>query len=268
MSDDPIALGDATLEVAVSARHGARLSSLVVGGRERLVTRSDDPLGWGAYPMVPFAGRLRDATLVFEGREHRFPAHSDGHAIHGTVLDEAWRTVSRDHTSAVFEVGLAEPWPFGGSVTHAIDVDAAAGTVRCRLAVRAGDRPMPAQVGWHPWIDGPESLEIDFATALARDARGIPDGTVGAEPAAGARDDCFTGVRAWPVVRWADGWSIRIESTCSHWVVYDVPRGACCVEPQSGAPNDLNVRPEVLAPGAVLEHEMVLRASAPVIGNT
>ena len=268
MSDGSIALGDETLAVAVSARHGARLSSLVLGGRERLVARSDDPLGWGAYPMVPFAGRLRDAELTFEGRTHRFPTHSDGHAIHGTVLDEPWRTVSLDRATALFGIDLAEPWPFGGSVTHAIDIDSAAGTVRCRLAVRAGDRPMPAQVGWHPWFHGPESLEIDFATVLARDSRGIPDGTVAAEPAAGTRDDCYTGARAWPMVRWADGWSVQVESTCSHWVVYDVPRGACCVEPQSGAPNDLNARPEVLRPGGVLEHEMVLRAIPPVIGNT
>ena len=268
MSDGLVVLGDDALVVAVSSRHGARLSSLVVGGRERLVTRRGDPLGWGAFPMVPFAGRLRDAVLAFEGSTHRFPAHADGHAIHGTVLDETWRTVSHDHTSAEFEVDLGEPWPFGGSVTHAIDVDGAAGVVRCRLAVCAGDQSMPAQVGWHPWFDGYDSLQIDFATVLARDARGIPDGTVGVEPAAGTRDDCFTGARTWPVVWWADGWSIRVESSCSHWVVYDVPRDACCVEPQSGAPNDVNARPAVLQPGDSLVHDMVLRLIPPVIGNT
>lgn len=192
----------------------------------------------------------------------------DGHAIHGTVLGVPWRTVSHDAASATFEVDLVEPWPFGGSVAHVVDVDPAAGAVRCRLSVRAGDRSMPIQVGWHPWFHGHKSLEIDFATVLARDAHGIPDGTAGAEPVAGSRDDCFAGARSWPLVRWADGWSIRIESTCSHWVVFDVPRGSCCVEPQSGAPNDLNARPEVLGPGEVLEHEMVLRPAAPAIGNT
>jgi aldose 1-epimerase len=268
MDGSTIGLGDERFAVAVAPGHGARLASLVVAGRERLVTRSDDSLGWGAYPMVPFAGRLRDGVLVVDGRDHRFPLHSDGHAIHGTVHDAPWRTVSRTGASATFETELVEPWPFGGTVAHTVEVDAEARTVRCRLAVRAAARPMPVQVGWHPWFAGYESLAIDFESVLLRDVWGIPDGTTGDEPAPGRRDDCFTGVRSWPRVGWSDGWSVQVESTCSHWVVYDVPVGACCVEPQSGAPNDLNVRPEVVPPGGVLEHEMVLRALPPVIGNT
>jgi len=263
-----IVLGDERFSVTMTPRHGARLASFVIAGRERLVTRSDDPLGWGAYPMVPFAGRLRDGVLRFDGRDHHFPLHHDDHAIHGTVLDVVWRTVSRNDSSATFESDLVEPWPFGGTVAHTVEVDVEAHTVRCRLAVRAADCMMPVQIGWHPWFGGYESLSIDFATVLQRDARGIPDGTTGDEPAPGTLDDCFTGLRSWPCVRWADGWSVQIESTCSHWVVYDVPRGACCVEPQSGAPNDLNVRPVVIPRGGVLEHEMVLRALSPVIGNT
>jgi len=268
MDEAEIRLGDDRLVVTVAPGQGARLASLVVAGRERLVTRSDDPLGWGAYPMVPFAGRLRDGVLAFDGRTHRFALHTDGHAIHGTVLGVPWRTVSRSDVSASFEVELVAPWPFGGTVEHTVEVEPGARTVRCRLAVRAASRPMPVQVGWHPWFAGYESLSIDFASVLRRDARGIPDGTAGEEPAPGARDDCFTGVRHWPRVGWGDGWAVQVESTCSHWVVYDVPRGACCVEPQSGAPNDLNARPEVLPPGGVLGHEMVLRALPPVIGNT
>ena len=268
MDGATVRLGDERFSVTIAPGHGARLASLVVAGRERLVTHSDDPLGWGAYPMVPFAGRLRDGVLRFEGFDHRFALHPDGHAIHGTVLDVPWRTVSLDLATAVFGIDLAEPWPFGGTVAHTVEVDVEVRTVRCRLAVRTADRTMPVQLGWHPWFCGYESLAIDFATVLRRDARGIPDGTTGDEPAPGARDDCFTGVRHWPRVGWDDGWSVQVESTCSHWVVYDVPRGACCVEPQSGAPNDLNARPEVLRPGGVLEHEMVLRAIPPVIGNT
>ena len=58
MDEAEIRLGDDRLAVTVAPGQGARLASLVVAGHERLVTRGDDPLGWGAYPMVPFAGRL------------------------------------------------------------------------------------------------------------------------------------------------------------------------------------------------------------------
>src|SRR3546814_12447429 len=56
-----LSAGDVT--AAVDRAHGGRLASLVVGGMELLVQRPStapiDPLSWGCFPMVPFAGRLR-----------------------------------------------------------------------------------------------------------------------------------------------------------------------------------------------------------------
>ena len=42
---------------------------------------------------------------------------------------------------------------------------------------------------------------------------------------------------------------LALSSDCSHWVLYDVPAHATCVEPQSGPPNQVNDDPRVVRPG-------------------
>jgi aldose 1-epimerase len=49
-------------------------------------------------------------------------------------------------------------------------------------------------------------------------------------------DDCFTGARRSPRAT-VNGVNLQIDSDCDHWVVYDMPEHATCIEPQSG-PND------------------------------
>ena len=40
-----------------------------------------------------------------------------------------------------------------------------------------------------------------------------------------------------------------LASSADHWVVYDEPSHALCVEPQTGPPNDVNDDPQVLDEG-------------------
>ena len=42
--------------------------------------------------------------------------------------------------------------------------------------------------------------------------------------------------------------TVRVESGCDHWVVFDVPTEATCVEPQSGPPDAFNLTPHVVTP--------------------
>lgn len=251
------------LAVTIDPDHGARLASLCMGGTERLVTAHDDTLRWGAYPMVPFAGRVRDGVLRVGGAAHDLPTIADGHAIHGTVLDARWATLEVSAERVLLAVALAEPWPFAGEVTHEVWVDDAG--VGCRLTVRALD-PMPAQVGWHPWFLRPERLDVPFSSMLTRDARGIPDGTTIDTPP-GPWDDCFVADGRAARLTWRDGWTIDVESDCSHVVVYDQPEHAVCVEPQSGPPNGVNDAPDQLRAGESLTRTMYLRVSNPSKGR-
>ena len=75
-----------------------------------------------------------------------------------------------------------------------------------------------------------------------RDEFGVPTGAL-VEPTDGPWDDCF--VDTGPVVLALRPRSRRrvTSSDCDHWVVFDEPADATCVEPQSGPPDGFNLAP-------------------------
>ncbi len=86
-----LVLRTADAELTIDATAGGRFASLAVDGHELLLTDGAGPIWWGCYPMAPFAGRIRDGWLTFEGREYQLERNLPPHAIHGTVLDRSWR---------------------------------------------------------------------------------------------------------------------------------------------------------------------------------
>lgn len=254
-------LGTAAFGCSVDALHGARLSSLRIDARERLVvySRGAASTGWGGYPMVPFAGRVRRGTFEHDGRRYQLPLNFGAHAIHGTVFDRAWTTIERSDTRVVLVASLGSRWPFAGSVTHEVDIDAESRTITCTLTVATSSSSMPAQVGWHPWFVRPAVLEVDFAEMYVRDDEYIPSGRRIATPP-GPWDDCFVLPRRPPTIAFPDGVRLEIASDCDHWVVYDLPTHALCVEPQSGPPDGFTLAPHIITPATPLRRTMKLIA--------
>lgn len=243
----PVTISSATVTATVSAAHGARVASLRFGEVEVLVNRGSSPLSWGCYPMVPYAGRVRDATLHFDARDHDLRPNAGRHSLHGTVFDVPWETVSATATSATFATTLGDDWPFSATVIHHVEVDPDGATMR--LVVHS-DEPQPTQIGWHPWFVKPDRLDHGCSSMLPRDAHGIattPATPIGPPP----WDDCFISDGASPRLE-VSGLSLRLVSDCSHWVVYDEPRHATCVEPQTGPPNGINDDPFVLGAGEMM----------------
>jgi len=246
--------GDAC--VRVRTEEGGRVGSVVVGGRELLVT--GDPQGlihWGSYPMVPWAGRIRRGRFTFEGREHTLPLAMPPHAIHGVAFDRPWSIVD----ASTIALDLDERWPFRGRVTQAFALDEDG--LRVTMTLDA-DEPMPATIGWHPWFRrtigaGAAPVELTFAAdeMLVRDDEGMPTGER-IPPTPPPWDDAFTGLREGPVLEWPGELRLALSSSCAWWVVYTAPVEAICVEPQSGPPDAANHDPEVVLPGAPLTHEM------------
>lgn len=247
MTDIELAAGPARVEL--SAKAGGRVSSLQLQGVELLVTTpSDDPLMWGTYPMVPWAGRLRYGRFEFGGRSYGVPRDMEPHAIHGTGYTRPWSVVGDNE----LEFALDQPWPFGGRVVHRAELEEDRLTLT--LEVHADDVAMPAMAGWHPWFrrdlgrGAPLELGFEASAMYEIDDQEIPTGALSAPPP-GPWDNCFTGVTPPVTVRWPGFATLELGSSCDHWVVYDHPQHAVCVEPQTGAPDEFNRTPVVVEPG-------------------
>jgi aldose 1-epimerase len=258
--------GDATLTIDPTL--GARLSSLVIGGHEVLVTEGAGPIWWGCYPMVPFAGRIRDGRFTFAGRSHQLERNLPPHAIHGTVFDRSWPVLSRHPDGATLTVDLGPGWPFSGRVTHSISLQP--GGLDATLTLEA-DEPMPAWLGWHPWFrrrlgDTPVELEFEASSMYVRGADGLPTGAR-SRPGPRPWDDAFTGLRAAPLLHWAGILEIEMTSTAEVWVVFDERPDGVCVEPQTAPPDAISLAqvegspPPTAVPGHALAASMALRWS-------
>lgn len=252
------------VEAVVDLEAGGRLASFVVGGRELLVTAGHDAISWGSFPMVPFAGRVRDGRFSFRGQLYELPTDMPPHAIHGTVLARRWERLDE----RTIETSLGDSWPLAGRAVQHFEL--VAGRFTSRLELHA-DEPMPASIGWHPWFrrhplpagsDNPSpepgslELALDAGAMFHRDASGIAT-LERISPPPGPWDDCFTDLRRPPRLRWPGFLELAIESDCPTWVVYTVPTDAMCVEPQSAPPDALNTGPAIVEPGRPLVAEMV-----------
>jgi aldose 1-epimerase len=246
------------IEVDLAAEAGGRIAQIRVGGIEQLIGPEDGwpaMIAWGCYPMVPWAGRIRDGRFVFEGREYQLSRNLGEHAIHGVGFAMPWRIDHLGDASARLSLALPEDaaWPFGGSARQHIEIGE--NEVRLSLSVQAGARAMPADIGWHPWFRKPERLEFAPSRMYPRDADGIavlPPGP----PSPGPWDDCF--LSDGEIVLHRDGRALRLSSGCKHWVVYEGTAHATCVEPQTGPPDAFNLAQRVLQPGEVLDVSLTL----------
>jgi aldose 1-epimerase len=229
--------------VTIDPDDGCRLTSLRVGDHELLADVQDEPWGYGSVVMAPWAGRLRDGWARWGGTERRFPTQDDGHALHGLVHSASWSRVADD----TWEVALDDGWFAPCVVRQRIALEA--GSLRFELEVHTPDA-VPATVGWHPWFrrrltDGePVQVEVQAAGILGKEDDGstsLRQVPVPAKP----WDDTFVDV-SWPIrLRWPDILDLDIVSDAPVAVIFDELPAAVCVEPQSGPPNEVNLRPRL-----------------------
>jgi len=257
--------------VRVDRARGARVTSLLVHGHELLVQptpgspgQPTDPLLSGCYPMVPFAGRVRGGRFAWGGAIHELEPNHAGHAMHGTGYNRRWLLELADVGYLRLRTDLRPGWPFDGWAIH--EVGLTRDRLELRLEVHTAGSTFPATCGWHPWfrrrlaVGDPLAVELEATRWYPRDVDGLPLGVIEARPPNGPWDDCFTAV-TWPTtLTWPGALSLSLTSTCDHVVLYDQPRHAVCVEPQSGPPDALNHLEwaQFVRPGRPLIAEMSL----------
>jgi aldose 1-epimerase len=278
-----IELRSGRARATIDGRRGGRLASLRVGDRELLVgppDRLDTSLQWGCFLMAPWPGRLANGRVRFRDATYQLPRTYGRHAIHGLVWSVPWTPVAPEASTAELCVDLGtHEWPFGGAVRQSFHLEADVLTIDA--SITAGDRAMPAALGWHPWfrrdaVGADPRLRVDADALLERRAM-LPTGRelpvegrtdLRGAPSLGNRrlDDAYTGVRSPAILRGADlELRVSFDGTCDTVVIY-TPRNAVCIEPQSAWPNALGLDDEVarragrrdLEPGAQLRARMTL----------
>jgi len=223
----------------VDAENGGRLASFSVFSHELLITTARHPLGWGCYPLAPWAGRTQHGRFSFDGSQFVLPLTAGAHALHGTVWNRPW-TIVDDNT---LQTRLGDDWPFNGYAEQQFDLTDT--SLNLRLTVHTEDTPFPAVIGWHPWFrkrlcsDDPAELRFKARVMYEVDEEMIPTGKL-VEPSEGPWDDCFCDLVERPELVWPNALSLQLSSNLDHWVIYDKPAHAICVEPQSGPANALN----------------------------
>lgn len=231
------------LRISVAPSAGGRIAQIVYAGDAQLVGPDDghpQTIAWGCYPMLPWAGRVRNGRFQFDGRDHQLTPNLGPHAIHGVGFALPWQVEL--HTADCIVLSLQLPrdarWPFGGIARQTIRVMPRC--LRLTLGLQAEDHAMPAVIGWHPWFRKPDRIEFAPAAVYPRDAEGIATRPL-APPPPPPWDDCFTGADG--AVLHRGGQRVALSSDCRHWVVFDETAHATCIEPQSGPPDAFSLEP-------------------------
>lgn len=237
---DVVRLQADQVRATLDPEHGGRLSSLRIAELEVIGSGGSRPIDWGCYAMVPFAGRIRDGVLRWQGRAYPLERGLPPHAIHGVGLDRPWEVLDTRPQGAVLRRVFDERWPWPGQAIQRVDLTD--DTLTLGLEVHADNGPMPAWIGFHPWFarqlahGGPAELDLPASAVLPRDAEGLPTPTRAPVPAP-PWDDTFPDV-TWPVTLTWPG-ALRVQLWADHpWaVVFTERESGLCVEPQTGPPN-------------------------------
>lgn len=247
-AETPLTIARDGVSAEVDPEAGGRIAQIEMNGVPLLLDRghSVDPMRWGCYPMVPWAGRIRDGRFRFDGSEFRLPPNDPPHAIHGVGFVSAWTVAERSDSEVrlVLDLPDDERWPFGGRVEQTFTVDDTG--LACAMTIAAGAAAMPYSMGWHPWFRKPDEFEFRPNAMYRRDDHHIAVDEL-IEPPPGPWDDCF--VHPGPIRFTIDGVDVLLTSDGDHWVVYDEPEHATCIEPQTAPPDAFNLRSDTVEPG-------------------
>lgn len=200
---------------AVDAAAGGRLSSLYVASHELLVIEAAlGSLQWGSYPMVPWAGRVREGRFEFGTITHELERNIPPHSAHGVGFVSPWDNVD----NRTIGLDMRRRWPLGGRVEQRFVLDADGLTIT--MEVEATE-DMPVMVGWHPWFrrylqtpDGPVEAELHFGPGLMYelDDAAIPTGELVTTPP-GPWDNCFVSLENDPVISWPGVLDLQLTSS-------------------------------------------------------
>lgn len=228
MSAQDIVLHRGLVRAVISARHGGRIRSLQVSGVE-LLGRSVNPdvpkeMGYGCFPMAPFAGKIPDGVVSDGSRTWAIPPNLGTTAAHGLVFDCPWRVLGATGTEAFLEVDLDERWLPGGWVRLSYRLIKQGLTAQM---IMGNDlEPMPGSLGFHPWFTRDHDGAIGYLDMQAEGDSGSP------------RDCFFAQLARAPSISWPDA-RLALRSSSKSWTIYEEGMDLACLEPWTHGPGSV-----------------------------
>ena len=182
---DLIRIGNGELSAAINP-FGAELTHLHNADGRELMTDADPTYWAGRAPILfPVVGRVTGDVLRIDGTEYPMPKH-------GFARRSAFEVVAAEGTRAAFALTDTEEtraaYPFAFRLEVAFRLDGPTLLTEVTIANR-GDRPMPAQFGFHPAFAWPLPYgrdRADHRILFDKDEPGelraiTPDGFIAAE---------------------------------------------------------------------------------------
>jgi len=113
-----------------------------------------DPLQYAAFPMVPFVGRIHNATFQKGNETVRLHANHppEPHALHGHGWQDVWKVEDQAKDRATLSYHHnddAWPWDYDAKQSFKLGAD----HLNVELSVtNRSESAMPAGLGWHPYF--------------------------------------------------------------------------------------------------------------------
>lgn len=119
----------------------------------------------GLYPLIPYWGRIAQASLHEGANVHLLEPHPDAlpHTLHGSAQRGAWTLAAHAADTATLQLAH-EPdahWPWHYLAELRLRLEARALHVDLSLT-NTDSRAMPAGIGLHPYLRRPPALQLQF----------------------------------------------------------------------------------------------------------
>ena len=218
-----------------------------------------EPLQTAALGLVPFANRIAHGVFRLGGTDVRLEPNAAGqaHPLHGQGWRNPWRVESAQ--SGLLEMSFEHPageWPWAYAARQVLSLDEQGLEVRLWLENRDG-RPMPAGLGWHPYLRRSPRLRLrtQVSGVWLTDEECLPtrhaDETYFGDWSRGGRllgdtaiDHCYSGWSGEAEVEWPEQMlCLRLSAGDPlRWLHLYAPPGRdfFCLEPVSHMPDALN----------------------------
>ncbi len=232
---------------------GAYVKSLVLDGLEILKPSEDGVQTHGGMAiMLPYAGRVRNAMYVWEGKQYLLPKNSGEHSIHGLTRELDWAAEKAGENKGIFTIKLSTSnYPTELFLKLDFEINSSSFSIHIE-AENKGSVNGPFMAGMHPYFRFKDSWAIESKQNLLRlnfESGFFPDGTITAiKPKAlsskgGMPFDNTYVTNSTPVLFAGDRRIVLENNNMPYLVLYNgqfACKESIAAEPMSAAPDAFN----------------------------